>query len=122
MTSSFVFDPAEHARALFANEAEGNVYSRYSNPNTNELEEKVCRLEGADAAIAIASGMSAIFSSLGGAGTGRSCPGQPFIIWFFPPDSQQHSIQMGHRFSYADIGKPKNGRTSYRITLVYYLD
>lgn len=66
MTSSFVFDSAEHARALFANEAEGNVYSRYSNPNTNELEEKVCRLEGADAAIAIASGMSAIFSSLAG--------------------------------------------------------
>jgi O-succinylhomoserine sulfhydrylase len=66
MTSSFVFDSAEHARALFANEAEGNVFSRYSNPNTNELEEKVCRLEGADAAIATASGMSAIFSSLAG--------------------------------------------------------
>jgi len=66
MTSSFVFDSAEHARALFAKEVEGNVYSRYSNPNTNEFEEKMCRLEGADAAIATASGMSAIFSSLAG--------------------------------------------------------
>lgn len=66
MTSSFVFDSAEHARALFAKEVEGNVYSRYSNPNTNEFEEKMCRLENADAGIATASGMSAIFSSLAG--------------------------------------------------------
>lgn len=66
MTSSFVFDSAEHARALFANEAEGNVYSRYSNPNTAEFEQKMSRLEGGDAAIATASGMSAIFSSLAG--------------------------------------------------------
>lgn len=66
MTSSFIFDSAEHARALFAKEVEGNVYSRYSNPNTQEFEEKVCRLEGAEAGIATASGMSAIFSSLAG--------------------------------------------------------
>lgn len=66
MTSSFVFDSAEHARALFAREVEGNVYSRYSNPNTNEFVEKMCRLEGADAGIATASGMSAIFSTLAG--------------------------------------------------------
>lgn len=66
MTSSFVFDSAEHARALFAKEVEGNVYSRYSNPNTHEFEEKMCRLEGAEAGISTASGMSAIFSSLAG--------------------------------------------------------
>lgn len=64
MTSSFVFDSAEHARALFAREVEGNVYSRYSNPNTNEFVEKMCRLEGAKAGVSTASGMSAIFSSL----------------------------------------------------------
>lgn len=66
MTSSFVFDSAEHARALFAQEVEGNVYSRYSNPNTHEFEEKMCRLEDAEAGIATASGMSAVFSSLAG--------------------------------------------------------
>lgn len=64
MTSSFVFDSAEHARALFANEVEGNVYSRYSNPNTQEFEEKMAALEEADAGVATASGMSAIFSTL----------------------------------------------------------
>lgn len=66
MTSSFVFDSAEHARALFANEQEGNVYSRYSNPNTDEFASKMCELEGAEAGIATASGMSAVFSSLAG--------------------------------------------------------
>jgi O-succinylhomoserine sulfhydrylase len=64
MTSSFVFDSAEHARALFANEISGNVYSRYSNPNTDEFVEKMCRLEGAEEGIATASGMAAIFSTL----------------------------------------------------------
>ncbi|MDH5248967.1 MAG: PLP-dependent transferase, partial [Cyclobacteriaceae bacterium] len=34
MTSSFVFDDAEQARAMFADEISGNIYSRYSNPNT----------------------------------------------------------------------------------------
>ncbi|HKJ46159.1 MAG TPA: O-succinylhomoserine sulfhydrylase [Balneolales bacterium] len=64
MTSSFVFDSAEHARALFANEIDGNVYSRYSNPNTDEFVEKMCRLEGAEEGVATASGMAAIFSTL----------------------------------------------------------
>lgn len=66
MTSSFVFDSAEHARALFADEQEGNVYSRYSNPNTDEFAAKMCELEGADAGVPTASGMSAVFSSLAG--------------------------------------------------------
>lgn len=64
MTSSFVFDSAEHARALFANEMEGNVYSRYSNPNTDEFVTKLCELEGAESGVATASGMAAVFSSL----------------------------------------------------------
>lgn len=64
MTSSFVFNSAEHARALFANEQEGNVYSRYSNPNTDEFVSKMCDLEGAEAGVPTASGMSAVFSSL----------------------------------------------------------
>ncbi|MFH5833163.1 trans-sulfuration enzyme family protein [Halalkalibaculum sp. DA3122] len=64
MTSSFIFDSAEHARALFANEMEGNVYSRYSNPNTNEFIAKMCNMEEAESGIATASGMAAVFSSL----------------------------------------------------------
>ena len=65
LTSSFVFDSAEHARALFADEAEGNIYSRYSNPNADEFVEKLCLLEGAEQGIATASGMAAVFATLG---------------------------------------------------------
>lgn len=64
MTSSYLFDSAEQARALFAQEMEGNVYSRYSNPNTTEFIEKMCKLEGAEAGVATASGMAAVFSSM----------------------------------------------------------
>ena len=64
LTSSFVFDSAEQARALFADEEQGNVYSRYSNPNSDELVRKLCALEGAEQGIATGSGMAAVFASL----------------------------------------------------------
>lgn len=64
LTSSFMFDDAEHMRAMFAGEVEGNIYSRYSNPNTDELVRKVCLMEGAEAGFTTASGMSAVFNSI----------------------------------------------------------
>lgn len=64
LTSSFRFDDAEHARALFTEEIPGNIYSRYSNPNVDEFVRKVCLLEGAEDGIATASGMSAVFTAL----------------------------------------------------------
>jgi len=66
MTSSFTFESAEHARAMFANEIEGNVYSRYSNPNTDEFIAKMCKLEGAETGVATASGMAGVFGCLAG--------------------------------------------------------
>ncbi|MCL4159807.1 UNVERIFIED_CONTAM: hypothetical protein GTU68_058960 [Idotea baltica] len=51
-------------RALFANEQPGNIYSRFSNPNTTELIDKICALEGAEAGYATATGMAAIFTTL----------------------------------------------------------
>jgi O-succinylhomoserine sulfhydrylase len=64
LTSSFVFDSAEQARALFADEIPGNIYSRYSNPNTDEFVRKLCLMEQAEDGIATASGMAAVFVSL----------------------------------------------------------
>ena len=66
MTSSFTFDSAEHARALFTEEVEGFVYSRYGNPNTEELVKKLVSLENAEDGIATASGMAAVFATLAG--------------------------------------------------------
>lgn len=66
LTSSFIFDDAEQGRAIFADEMEGNIYSRYANPNTTEFIDKVCDLEGAEAGLAFASGMAAVFASFAG--------------------------------------------------------
>ncbi|MBC7757442.1 MAG: aminotransferase class V-fold PLP-dependent enzyme [Phormidesmis sp. FL-bin-119] len=66
LTSSFMFDDAEHGRALFTEEVEGNIYSRYSNPNTSEFIQKVCDAEGAEAGLAFSSGMAAVFASFAG--------------------------------------------------------
>ncbi len=64
LTSSFVFENAEDMRASFAEEKTHNIYSRYSNPNSNEFVDKVCKMEGAEAGFAFASGMAAVFSTL----------------------------------------------------------
>ncbi|MEJ1222596.1 trans-sulfuration enzyme family protein [Sediminicola sp. 1XM1-17] len=63
LTSSFVFEDAEDMRASFAEEKERNIYSRYSNPNSSEFIEKVCKMEGAEDGFAFASGMAAVFST-----------------------------------------------------------
>lgn len=64
LTSSFVFDDAEQARALFAEEIDGAVYSRYSNPNTDEFVRKLCLLEGGEDGLATASGMAAVYAAI----------------------------------------------------------
>lgn len=63
LTSSFVFDEAEDMRAAFNDEDDAFIYSRYTNPNTNEFVNKVCLLEGAEAGVSTASGMAAIFTT-----------------------------------------------------------
>ncbi|MBN1598634.1 MAG: O-succinylhomoserine sulfhydrylase [Bacteroidales bacterium] len=63
-TSSFVFNNSEEARAMFAQELEGNIYSRYSNPNNDEFIKKLCLLEETEDGISTATGMAAIFHAL----------------------------------------------------------
>jgi O-succinylhomoserine sulfhydrylase len=64
MTSSFVFENSETARATFANEVPGNIYSRFSNPNNEELIAKLCALEDLEDGVSTGTGMAAIFSSI----------------------------------------------------------
>lgn len=63
LTSSFVFEDAEDMRASFAEEKERNIYSRFSNPNTGELVQKICQMEGAEDGFAFATGMAAVYST-----------------------------------------------------------
>ncbi|GLZ85566.1 O-succinylhomoserine sulfhydrylase [Metapseudomonas resinovorans] len=62
LTSSYVFRTAADAAARFAGEVPGNVYSRYTNPTVRTFEERIAALEGAEQAVATASGMSAILA------------------------------------------------------------
>lgn len=63
-TSTFVFDSAEQGGRRFALEEEGYIYTRLGNPNCSEVEAKVAELEGAEAAVATASGIGAVTSAM----------------------------------------------------------
>ncbi len=70
-TTSYGFRDTDHAADLFALKEFGNIYTRIMNPTTDVLEKRVAALEGAPAALAVASGMSAItYSILNIAGAG----------------------------------------------------
>lgn len=58
-TTSFVFNDADHAAALFGLQQFGNIYTRIMNPTQAVLEERVAALEGGTAALAVASGHAA---------------------------------------------------------------
>lgn len=59
-SASYVFADTQHAARLFALEEAGNIYTRIGNPTVTALENRIAELEGGVAALATASGMSAI--------------------------------------------------------------
>ena len=61
-TSTFIFDSAEQGGRRFALEEPGYIYSRLGNPTNTQVEEKLANLEGAEAAVSMASGIGAITS------------------------------------------------------------
>lgn len=63
LTSSYVFGSAAEAAARFSGEISGNVYSRYTNPTVRNFEERIAALEGAEQAVATASGMAAMLTA-----------------------------------------------------------
>jgi O-succinylhomoserine sulfhydrylase len=115
LTSSFVFDDAEHGRAMFAEEVEGNVYSRYSNPNTAELITKIVEMEGAEAGLAFSSGMAAVFASI--AGLLRS---GDHIVAFRSVFGSTHQLftqllpRWGITTTYVDVAKPEDFEKALR--------
>jgi O-succinylhomoserine sulfhydrylase len=108
LTSSFTFEDAEQMRAMFADELEGNIYSRFSNPNSTEFAQKMCLLEGGEDAYATASGMSAIYASIMAllrsgdhilAGSSIFGSTHSLLTKFLP--------RWGITHSYADMNKPE---------------
>lgn len=87
LTSGYVYGSAAVAEKSFAGELDHYVYSRYGNPTVSVFEERLRLIEGAPAAFATASGMAAVFTSLGallGAGdrlvAARSLFGSCFVV------------------------------------------
>ena len=87
LTSGYVYETAAAAEKAFTGEIDRYVYSRYGNPTVSMFEERLRLLEGAPACFATASGMSAVFTSLGallGAGdrlvAARSLFGSCFVV------------------------------------------
>ena len=64
LTSTFVFESAEAGGEIFAGQREGHFYGRISNPTCDLLEKRMAVLEGAEAGLALSSGMGAITSTL----------------------------------------------------------
>lgn len=115
MTSSFAFDSAEQARALFAEEEQGNIYTRFSNPNTDEFVRKMADLEHLEDGFATASGMSAIFTSMAAllkSGDHVVCARSVFgsthqiLTQIFP--------RWGIEFTYVDIADQYNWEKAFR--------
>ncbi len=63
-TSAYLFDNAQHAADRFALKDVGNIYGRLTNPTQSVLEERMAKLEGGVAALAVASGAAAVAYSI----------------------------------------------------------
>lgn len=66
LTSSFICGSAVEAAELFSGQKEGFIYSRFTNPTVDAFQKRLAALEGAEYAVATASGMSAIMSCMMG--------------------------------------------------------
>lgn len=64
LTQGFVYDSSEAAEARFNGDDPGFIYSRYANPTVDTFEKRMCALEGAEDARAMASGMAAVSAAL----------------------------------------------------------
>ena len=87
LTSGYVYETASDAEKAFTGDIDRYVYSRYGNPTISMFEERLRLIEGAPACFATATGMAAVFTSLGallGAGdrlvAARSLFGSCFVV------------------------------------------
>lgn len=123
-TSTFIFDSAEQGGRRFALEEPGYIYSRLGNPTNTQVEEKLANLEGAEAAVSMASGIGAITSviwskvSMGDhIVAAKTLYGCTFAFL-------NHGIsKFGVEVSFVDTSDPENVRTAMKEnTKIVYLE
>ncbi|MBO6509198.1 methionine gamma-lyase [Roseibium sp.] len=123
LTSTFVFETAEAGGEMFAGEREGHIYSRISNPTLDLLERRIADLEGAEAGLALSSGMGAITSTL----WTLVSPGDEIIVdetlYGCTFAYMRHGLtKFGVKISHVDMTDPENLRTviSDKTRVVYF--
>ncbi|HAW48368.1 MAG TPA: methionine gamma-lyase [Roseovarius sp.] len=123
LTSTFAFESAEAGGELFAGERAGHVYSRISNPTLDLLERRAASLEGAEAGLALASGMGAITSVL----WTLLAPGDEVIVdqtlYGCTFAFMHHGLRkFGITVTHVDMTEPENLRAaiSDRTRVVYF--
>lgn len=116
LTSSFVFQDAETMRATFADEIEGNIYSRFSNPNVDEFIQKICLLEEAEAGVAFASGMAAVFATFAALlKTGDHIICCESVFGSTHTVLEKQLLRWGITHTYVDIHKPEEWEKFFHV-------
>ena len=123
LTSTYTFESAEAGGEMFAGEREGHVYSRISNPTTALLEARIATLEGGEAGLALASGMSAITSTM----WTLLAPGDEIItdktLYGCTFSFMQHGLaKFGVTVTHVDLTDPENlhAAISDKTRVVYF--
>ena len=123
LTSTFAFETAEQGGEMFAGERGGHIYSRISNPTNDLLERRIAVLEGAEAGLALSSGMGAITSTL----WTLLAPGDEMILdktlYGCTFSFMQHGLaKFGITVTHVDLTDPANLETaiSARTKVVYF--
>ena len=124
LTSSFCYDDAEDMRAVFADEKDAFMYSRFSNPTVKEFTDRLCALEGAEAGFATASGMSAIVASfLSFLKQGDHLLSCNAIFGSTHTIITKYLPKYGIEYSYVDAADPKTWESAIRPnTKMIYLE
>lgn len=107
LTSTFAFETAEAGGEMFGGDRTGHIYSRISNPTTALLENRIAALEGAEAGLALASGMGAITAAM----WTLLSPGDEVILdktlYGCTFSFMQHGLaKFGITITHADLTKP----------------
>jgi methionine-gamma-lyase len=123
LTSTFVFETAEAGGNMFAGEQAGHIYSRISNPTNDLLERRIAILEGAEAGLALASGMGAITATL----WTLLAPGDEIILdktlYGCTFSFMHHGLaKFGVTVTHVDLTQPENLKTaiSNKTKVVYF--
>lgn len=123
LTSTFAFETAEAGGEMFAGERQGHIYSRISNPTCDLLEQRIATLEGAEAALALSSGMGAITAALWTV----LCPGDELIVdetlYGCTFAFMRHGLaKWGVTITHVDMTDPENIRAaiSDKTRVVYF--